>query len=162
MHAKYGHMVRVNPDELSCTDPNAWKDVYGHGTKGTPGSVPHKDWTKYGKSVNGAYNLLVARPEDHSRMRKIFTPAFSDRALKQQEPLFVKYADLLVTKLRQGVEAEPDRKWDMVRMYNFTTFDVMGDLTFGEPLHMLSNAEYDPCTWSIRLKIRIMLNICRG
>lgn len=162
MHAKYGHMVRVNPDELSCTDPNAWKDVYGHGTKGTPGSVPHKDWTKYGKSVNGAYNLLVARPEDHSRMRKIFTPAFSDRALKQQEPLFVKYADLLVTKLRQGVEAEPDRKWDMVKMYNFTTFDVMGDLTFGEPLHMLSNAEYDPCTYSIRLKIEVILNIRRG
>jgi cytochrome P450 len=27
---------------------------------------------------------------------------------------------------------------------DFTTFDVMGDLTFGEPLHMLDNAEYDP------------------
>jgi hypothetical protein len=26
-------------------------------------------------------------------------------------------------------------------MYNFTTFDIMGDLTFGEPLHMLKNAE---------------------
>jgi cytochrome P450 len=27
---------------------------------------------------------------------------------------------------------------------DFTTFDVMGDLTFGEPLHMLDNAEYVP------------------
>jgi hypothetical protein len=29
----------------------------------------------------------------------------------------------------------------MVRMYNFTTFDVMDDLTFGEPFHILDNAE---------------------
>ncbi|KAI4936817.1 uncharacterized protein J4E92_001542 [Alternaria infectoria] len=30
-------------------------------------------------------------------------------------------------------------------MYNFTTFDVMADLTFGESLHLLDNAEYN--TW---------------
>lgn len=145
MHAKYGHFVRVNPNELSCTNPNAWKDMHGHGIRSTPGSLPEKDWIRYGKSVNGADNLLVARSGHHGRMRKIFNPAFSDRALKQQEPLFVKYADLLVTKVKEGIDADPDRKWDMVRLYNFTTFDVMGDLTFGEPLHMLSNAEYDPC-----------------
>ena len=75
-------------------------------------------------------------------MRKIFTPAFSDRALKQQEPLFVRYTDQLVSKLKEGTQTAPDREWDMVRMYNFTTFDVMGDLTFGEPLHMLDSAEY--------------------
>ena len=27
---------------------------------------------------------------------------------------------------------------------NFTTFDVMADMTFGEPLHMLDNGEYSP------------------
>ncbi|KAF1841975.1 cytochrome P450 monooxygenase-like protein [Cucurbitaria berberidis CBS 394.84] len=144
LHNKYGHVVRINPDELSFTDPNAWKDVYGHGTKGTTGSVPHKNWATYGQSPNGVKNLLQARDNDHSRMRKIFTPAFSDRALKQQEPLFVRYADQLVSRLLEGTEANPDQKWDMVKMYNFTTFDVMGDLTFGEPLHMLDNAEYDP------------------
>lgn len=116
--------------------------IYGHGTKGAAGHVPTKAWERYGRAPNGSYNLIVARDPDHSRMRKIFTPAFSDRALKQQEPLFVRYADLLVSKLREGVEANANQKWDMVRMFNFTTFDVMGDLTFGEPLHMLDNAEY--------------------
>lgn len=56
----------------------------------------------------------------------------------------MKYVNLLVEKLKEGIQENPSRKFDMVRMYNFTTFDVMGDLTFGEPLHMLSNAEYDP------------------
>jgi hypothetical protein len=27
LHRRYGHVVRVNHDELSFTDPNAWKDV---------------------------------------------------------------------------------------------------------------------------------------
>lgn len=99
--------------------------IYGHGTKGTMGSPPPKDYEKYGKSPNGAYNLLANRDEDHSRVRKIFTPAFSDRALKQQEPLFLRYANKLVSKIREKIEEDPDNKIDMVIMYNFTTFDVM-------------------------------------
>lgn len=27
LHRKYGHVVRINHDELSWTEPNAWKDV---------------------------------------------------------------------------------------------------------------------------------------
>ncbi|KAH9877150.1 hypothetical protein IAQ61_002513 [Plenodomus lingam] len=144
LHAKYGHVVRINPNELSFTQADAWKDIYGHGTKNTRGTLPEKDWAKYNRGINGASSLVNASPEDHGRMRKIFTPAFSDRALKQQEPLLMKYIDLLVSKLREGLQEIPEKKWDMVRMYNFTTFDIMGDITFGEPLHMLENAEYDP------------------
>lgn len=125
---------------------NTWNDthtiqLYGHGTKGTPGAMPHKHWLRYGQTINGSPNLIQARDADHSRQRKIFTPAFSDRALKQQEPLLMKYTDLLVSKLKEGVESNSEKAFDMVRMYNFTTFDIMGDLTFGEPLHMLDNAE---------------------
>lgn len=144
LHRKYGPVVRVNHDELSFIEPNAWKDIYGHGTKGTPGSQPHKAWSRYGNTPNNAFSLIIAPDEDHSRQRKIFTPAFSDRALKQQEPLFLKYIDKLVGKLRESIQINPNAKLDMVQLYNFTTFDVMGDLTFGEPLHMLDNAEYDP------------------
>jgi cytochrome P450 len=99
--------------------------------------------------------MVVAQEKDHTRQRKIFTPAFSDRALKQQEPLFIKYVDTLVTRLREGIESDPDRKFDMVRMYNFTTFDVMGDLTFGEPLHMLDNSEYDPWVSTIFASLKV-------
>ncbi|KAH8732355.1 cytochrome P450 [Phaeosphaeriaceae sp. PMI808] len=155
LHRKYGHVVRINFDELSWTDPNSWKDINGHGTKGTAGTVPHKAWERYGTSVNGAPHLIQARDSDHARQRKIFTPAFSDRALKLQEPLFLKYTEQLVSKLREGIAQNPDMEFDMVRMYNFTTFDVMGDLTFGEPLHMLENAEYDPWVSIIFSSIKV-------
>jgi cytochrome P450 len=29
-----------------------------------------------------------ATPEDHARVRRLFSPAFSDKALKKQESLF--------------------------------------------------------------------------
>ncbi|PSN66721.1 cytochrome P450 [Corynespora cassiicola Philippines] len=144
LHQQYGDVVRVSPDEISFIGPQAWRDIHGHGSKGTPGSVPEKHWDRYGKSVNGGVSLINAQDADHTRMRRIFTSAFSDRALKQQEPLFMKYVNQLVHNIKDGAQEDPNRKWDMVRLFNFTTFDIMGDLTFGEPLHMLSNAEYDP------------------
>jgi hypothetical protein len=41
----------------------------------------------------------------------------------QQSPLFTRYADQLVGVLRNG--GKEGAAIDMVRMYNFTTFDVM-------------------------------------
>lgn len=56
----------------------------------------------------------------------------------------MKYVDRLVHLINEEVKENPDRKFDMVKLYNFTTFDVMGDLTFGESLHMLDSGQYDP------------------
>lgn len=155
LHKEFGDVVRISPDELSFMNPQAWRDIYGHGSKEGRGSAPPKHWLRYVKSVNGAHSLVTIQdPSEHAQSRKIFTPAFSDRALTQQSPLFTKYADQLVRSLKKG--SEDGAKFDMVRMYNFTTFDVMGDLTFGEPLHMLENSEYDP--W-VRI---IFKNVKRG
>jgi cytochrome P450 len=159
LHRKYGDVVRVAPDEISIIDPQAWKDAYGHGTKDTPGSNPHKHWKRYGGSFNKVPSLILANDEDHARMRRIFSPAFSDRALKQQEPLFMKYVNLLGKKLQEGLEEDPDRKFDMTRMYNFTTFDIMGDLTFGEPLQMLEKTEFHPWARNIFASFRIRTRI---
>lgn len=40
LHDRYGSVVRIAPDELSFIDPAAWKDIYGHGTKGRQPPVP--------------------------------------------------------------------------------------------------------------------------
>jgi cytochrome P450 len=99
---------------------------------------------------------------DHARVRKIFTPAFSDRSLTQQEPLFIKYVDKLVQVLKAGIRESADgsKTFDMVRLYSFTTFDIMADLTFGESLHMLDTNEYDPWVSTVfgAIKAGIRLN----
>ncbi|KAF2735054.1 cytochrome P450 [Polyplosphaeria fusca] len=159
LHEEYGDVVRITPDEVSFIDPQSWKDTQGRAaskTKGVKGSMPDKYWYRYGTSVNGSPSLINARNEqEHARMRRIFNPAFSERALKQQEPLFMNYVNQLVQILQEGIKEDPNRKFNLVKLYNFTTFDVMGDLTFGESLHMLDSGKYDPWVTNIFGSLRI-------
>ncbi|RDI88055.1 hypothetical protein Vi05172_g1947 [Venturia inaequalis] len=140
LHLKYGPVVRLAPNMLSFIDERAWKDIHGFKKPG-----PFKDSDDYGKPPNGVPGLLMeVRDNEHSRMRKVFTGAFSDRSLKEQEPLFLQYTDLLVEKLKIWIKENPENGIDMVRMLNFTTFDIMGDLTFGAPLGLLEKSDYTP------------------
>ena len=139
MHRKYGDIVRVGPDAISYCTSAAWKEIYGFRKDGKF----YKDPLSYIAPPNGVPALLSANDENHSRFRRTFSHAFSDRALKEQEPVFKQYLDLLVQKLNE-MAADPDAKINMVNMLNFTTFDIMADLTFGKPLGMLAKAEYHP------------------
>jgi cytochrome P450 len=155
LHRKYGDVVRTAPDELSFINAQAWKDIYGHAANRGRGGHPIKHPRRYERQPNAGMSLILASGEEHTRMRRMFSPAFSDRALKQQEPVFMKYVNQLVEKFREGIAADADRKFDMVRMWNFATFDIMGDLTFQEPLHMLENAEYDPWVQNIFSSVKM-------
>lgn len=77
--------------------------------------------------------MVTANEQDHARVRRIFSPAFSDRALKKQEPLFQKYMHLLVGNLKKS----SGEQVDLVDLFNFTIFDIMGDLTLGQPLGLV-------------------------
>lgn len=57
----------------------------------------------------------------HARLRKQLSYAFSDKALKEQEPLIRKHIDMLISRLR--VMASTGAKADMTQWYNFATFD---------------------------------------
>jgi cytochrome P450 len=157
LHDQYGPVVRVGPDKLSYIDPRAWKDIHGHRTVGR--GVFQKDASVMGKREHP--DIIHADDANHSRQRRIFSHAFSDRALKEQEPLILGYVDLLVSKLNETRERQASTRQknaiDMVRMYNFTTFDVMADLTFGEPLGMLKEGEYVPWVSNIFASIKFML-----
>ena len=88
--------------------------------------------------------LAAVNDADHSRARRLLAHAFSDNALRGQEDILTHYFNLLVSKLRQQIDSPNEGKVDMVAWYNFTTFDIIGDLTFGESFHALENGDYHP------------------
>ncbi len=63
-HEQYGNIVRIAPDELSFTDPAAWKDIY---TKDFLRPWTHRDKPP-GKD---AENLISASEKDQHRFRKV-------------------------------------------------------------------------------------------
>jgi cytochrome P450 len=73
-------------------------------------------------------------------MRRNLSHAFSDKALRQQEPLIQSYVDLLVHRL--GEHATEGKNVDIMHWYNYTTFDIISDLSFGEPLYCLRDSAY--------------------
>lgn len=132
-HRKYGPVVRIAPDELAFTDPRAWNDIYGMQS----GRVQNqKDPYAYVPRQPGFDSGIVhANDALHARLRRIYGPAFTPKAVEEQTAMLVKYANLLVTKLKEAVQQNTVQ--DMSAWYNFTSFDLTGDFAFGEEFHCL-------------------------
>ncbi|PQE22673.1 cytochrome P450 1 protein [Rutstroemia sp. NJR-2017a BVV2] len=136
LHDEYGAVLRVAPDELSFTDPQAWKDIYLPKQFLRP-----KIWSSRPPGVE-AHNFITANAADHARFRKVFQPAFSDRATKSHEPTVKRYIDLLISRLNEAIAV--DRTVDLVQWLNFTTFDIIGDLGWGSSFNCLQESSYHP------------------
>ncbi|KAI5371354.1 hypothetical protein J4E82_009991 [Alternaria postmessia] len=139
-HDKYGDVVRLAPTEVSfISGETAWQDIYGFRT-GKNKSIGHylKDKKWFIAPGNGDSSVLIADEAGHSRMRRNLSHAFSDKALRGQESLIQSYVDLLVQRL--GEHAAKDESVDIMTWYNYTTFDVISDLIFGEPLYCLRDS----------------------
>ncbi|KAK8084786.1 hypothetical protein PG997_006057 [Apiospora hydei] len=139
-HEKYGPVVRIAPDELSYTDSRAWPAIYGFPTRDGTGNF-EKDPQWWNKAPSGILSIVDADEAGHRLMRRLQNPAFSEKALRSQERVIRGYIDLLIQKLH-GLASDPDAAADvdMVSWYSFTTFDIIGDLAFGEPFHCLRDA----------------------
>ena len=81
-------------------------------------------------------------PAAHARMLGLLNGAFTDKALHNQEHIIQSYVDLLISRLHE--KASSSVSINMVDWLNYTTFDIIGDLAFGEPFDCLRNSVYHP------------------
>ncbi|KAJ8120817.1 hypothetical protein ONZ43_g2571 [Nemania bipapillata] len=132
-HKKYGHTIRFGPNDISFADAQAWRDIY---TVSKGKKENNKVLGFYGRPADSGYMVVEPDAIRHAIIRKSFLPAFSEQSLRKQEPLFQKYADLMVASARKNGSL------DMMKLFDFTTFDIMAEFTFGEPLGMLETNQY--------------------
>ncbi|KAL2205465.1 averantin oxidoreductase [Sarocladium strictum] len=138
LHIKYGPILRTMPNELTFVDPEAWKDIYGH-RQGHPQF--HKDRNVGSvQDIPGSTTLTMADDDNHSRQRRTLSHAFSQKALLEQESIIRGYVDLFVSKLEPfALNGTPANMCDW---FNFTTFDIIGDMAFGEPFGCLREGKF--------------------
>lgn len=138
MHKRYGDIVRIAPDELAFSHPDAWQEIMGH-KKG------QYEFTK----ANWFYRPVEDQPthvvnetrEQHGRLRRQLAHGFSEKSMRDQEPLIRGYVDLLLERLNGFCASGSSvvlSDW-----YNFTTFDIIGDLAFGESFGCLQGSDLD-------------------
>ena len=133
--------MRIRPGGLSFIGDTAWKDMF---TQRYGSRQFKKDSLIYGKAPDGVDSVLTANDADHARMRGLIAHAFSEKALKSQEPIIQSYVDLLINGLKMEADRTPGGTVDMVKWLSWVTFDIMGDLSMGKTFHSLTDQEFHP------------------
>ena len=136
LHDKYGTVVRIGPNQLSFSSASSWRDIYGH-------SYNRKQFQKSHFYSFGTRHLINERdPLKHSEMKRKLSNGFSVKALSEQEDIVHYYLDKLIGQINaHGTGPEGD---EMVKWYNFFTFDLIGDLAFGESFGSLNDGMLSP------------------
>ena len=139
MHDRYGPVVRVAPDELSFIDGTAWKDIYSKKEYIRP-----PQWRNRlpGKNCD---HLISADADTHTRFRRCFNSAFSEHALQNQEPIIQGYVSKLMERFQEVTDDVVSAGVvNVVHLFNYTAFDIIGDLGWGKNFGGLDKLEYHP------------------
>lgn len=130
LHRKYGDFVRVGPSDLSITDPAAVEIAFAKDH-----AITKSSWYDGDAPLR---SLVTCRDKhEHDRRRRVWSPAFSAKALKNYEPridelsakLFKRFSDLEGTPI------------NVTKWFSLYSFDVMGRLAFGKDYGMLDFGE---------------------
>ncbi|KAF1967964.1 cytochrome P450 [Bimuria novae-zelandiae CBS 107.79] len=91
---KYGPTVRIRPNIVVFSSPQAFKDIYS----GTNNAAFLIYLVYYNAPINGVHSILTAR------RRRLFAPGFTKEALGAQEPVLRRYVAALMGRLEAGAE----------------------------------------------------------
>jgi cytochrome P450 len=139
LHEKYGDTVRYSPRHVSFCSDRSYREVLTN--KPGRGQLM-KDPGAYNALSTGVHSILTTPSDaDHSRFRRLLAHGFSEKAIREQEPLLLQYINLLIRGLHENAEDGPQ---DMVAWYNWASFDLIGDLTFNESFDCLEKSTYHP------------------
>lgn len=128
LHKQHGHLVRIAPNEVSCADPMAVKELYRVQQPLEKSDFYHV-WqnTAFGKHKD---NFSVINETEHASRRRIVNPVYSLSNVLQSEPYIDVCSRLFVQKL--GKFADGGIPIDMGRWLQMYAFDVIGELYFGQ------------------------------
>ncbi|KAL1969566.1 hypothetical protein VTN77DRAFT_9004 [Rasamsonia byssochlamydoides] len=143
LHEKYGDVVRIAPDELVYIGREAQKDIYAFGG----GTGPFPKSPDFYFPMQG-FHSIVTTPDnaEHARIRKLLNTSFSEKAIREQAPSIMKYIDLFIQRLHERVHQGPQ---DLSKWFNLITFDIIGDLAFGEPFGSVDSGDYHPWVYTM-------------
>lgn len=133
--------MRISPNELAFNTAQAFRDIYGS----RPGGCFTKDRSHYLPPANDVDHLVCAIDNGvHARQRRLLAHAFSERALRDQEGLIRGYVDTMIGKLQTEIARKDAPVVDIKNWMNYTTFDITGDLMFGESFDCLKDSQLHP------------------
>lgn len=133
MSRALGDVIRISPNELSFASADAYKEIYAQtGDKTFIKSKFYKISNFTASDIIGESDVTV-----HSHMRKLWAHGFSARALLSHEELEQRYVNLFIEQVRRNGNSRGGI--NVVDWFNYMTFDIIGELVFGESFGALEN-----------------------
>lgn len=137
LHQRYGEFLRIGSNDLSIIHPKAVSAIYGVGSP-----CRKAVWYEQNRPV---ISMQTTRDRVmHDKRRRMWSAAFSDKALRAHEERIKPYQDRLMAE----IAARAEHGVNVAKWFSLYSFDVMGDLAFGEPFGVLdSNGQH----WAVKL-----------
>ncbi|KAM6478246.1 benzoate 4-monooxygenase cytochrome P450 [Trichoderma sp. SZMC 28011] len=139
LHAKYGPVVRITPDEVSLSDPENYSTIYHVGTKyGKPDAYYHVF------QAPGSF-FTAADNREHARRRAPVNPFFSRKGVLELEPVVQEKAKVLLSKLRKDLDQASETPGGFVELqdlYSAISIDVASDYSFDDCYNTLEKEGY--------------------
>lgn len=127
LHRKYGYLVRIAPNEVSCSDPESIKIIYG--SKNVFQKTDYYD--AWAPPNNGYVGHFPARDEKkHAERRRIVNSVYSMSSVLESEK-FIDSCTQLFCESMEGF-AKEESVIDLSLWINMYTFDVLGELFYGK------------------------------
>jgi len=135
LHERYGTIIRIAPNELHFSDPRAYNDIYGIGTRHT------KQPTLY--SCFATDYSVFAMWDHHEVMqrRNLIGPFFSRRAILNLEKTVQNKIDILVSRLLEYKGSGKSANLDLA--FRSTSLEVITSYCFARSSHALDSANFE-------------------
>ncbi|KAF4992377.1 hypothetical protein FDECE_13733 [Fusarium decemcellulare] len=135
LHARYGSVVRIGPNEVLISDPSAIKTIYGHSSN----FRKTKFYIPFGTKDNDDLftDPNVAR---HAHHRREIASAYSMTSLVELEPMVDACVKTMCDRF-QSLAAIQRKPLDIAKWLQFYAFDVIGQITFSRPFGFMQEGK---------------------
>ncbi|KAH7127345.1 cytochrome P450 [Dactylonectria macrodidyma] len=144
MHETYGPLVRINPDELHCSDPAFADHVYAGSGHVRDRWVHQVNSSGVGPIASSTFSSI---PHELHRVRRAAISRFFSRqqVLKYEDEVY-QLANETVDRMLRWAGKEP---FDVREAFNCFTADVISQYAFGQTLGLIAQDDWKPnfATW---------------
>lgn len=130
LRKQYGEFVRTGPNELTIFRPDAHTAIHGPQSK-----CKKAEWYDL---MYPSVSLQTTRDKaDHNRRRRIWDRAFSVKTINGYHPRVVAHLD----EFERELANKQHQAIDVTDWFNFLSFDVMGDVSFGTEFNLVKTGK---------------------
>lgn len=116
LHKRFGPTVRVAPNELSFSNSECVREIYGQQTN----FLKAKIYDTMSVPPLGIFSMRGK--EEHSQRRRLLSHAFAQSSLSDSEPLIRFHVEKVLREVRSGV----GKPLDVMQLFRKAAFDIVG------------------------------------